>query len=157
MKRILVATFFLFVLIAGSSTALASHYLLEDVPFISVDERTKLESLKLLATEDLLKEVATPSARRALVKRSGLSAARVVELSNQVDLLQVRGIGPKMVMLFQAAGYTNCKALNKAKLETLYKAIAKTNDAKHISEVIPSPDLVASWIRRSGLVPVKLK
>ena len=157
MKRILVASIFLLVTLVGASSALASHYLLEDVPFISVEERTKLESLKILATEDLLKEVATPAARRALVKKSGLSKARVLELSNQVDLLQVRGIGPKMVMLFQAAGYANCKALNQAKLEPLYKAIAKTNDTKHISEVIPSRDLLASWIRRSGLVPVKLK
>lgn len=139
-----------------SGTAMASHYLLEDVSFISPEERTVLEALKIEATEDLLREVISPQAREALSKRSKISVERLVVLSNMVDLLQIRGIGPKMVLLFQAAGYPTAAALAAAKLEALHSALSTTNDTQHISEVLPSKEQVDSWRRAASKVPVRL-
>ena len=151
--RISILTMLLF--FASGSLAYGSHYLLEDVSFVTADERVALEKVGVEATEQLLEKARTAKARKALSEKSGLPVERIKALGKLTDLLQVRGIGPKMALLFSAAGCTTAKDLSGQKIEVFYDTIKATNKTKQISEVLPSPELVASWIKAAGNVPVK--
>ena len=135
--------------------AYASHYLLEDVSFVTADERAKFEKAGIEATEQLLDKSRTARSRAELAKATGIALERISELGMLTDLLQVRGVGPKMALLFTAAGCATTKGLAKMNIETFYEAIKTTNKVKQISEVLPSPELVASWIRAAAKVPVQ--
>ena len=137
-------------MVAWSSSAFASHYLLMDVSFFTEAETTILQKQKILATEEFLAESSTPKKRKALTAATGLPAERILELSQLVDLLQIRGVGPKMALLFRAAGVETLKDLSKAKVDLLMAKLKEVNRTKHISEVLPSADLVESWIRAAS-------
>ena len=148
MARILILV--AFALIGHSTTAAASHYLLMDVSFFSPEEQSTLQKVRILATEEFLAESSTPEKRAALVRKTGLSKERVLELSQLVDLLQVRGIGPKMALLFKATGIQSLNDLAGSDVKALMVKLKEVNRVKHISEVLPSSDLVASWIRAAA-------
>ena len=115
-----------------------------------------MNKAKVEATEELLQKASTAEGRRALAKATGLSPKRIEGLVTLTDLLQVRGIGPKMALLFQACGVTTTAQLVKQDIATLYPRMKEVNRTKQISEVLPSADLVSSWIKAAGTVPVKL-
>ena len=137
------------------SQAYGSHYLLEDVSFISDEERGALEKAGVEATEELLERAKDKKGRQGLAKATGLAADRIMALGKLTDLLQVRGVGPKMALLFTAAKCSTARELASQKLETFYEDLKKTNKVKQISEVLPPPELVASWIKAAANVPVK--
>jgi len=151
--RILLLTILLF--FVGNSMAYGSHYLLEDVSFITAEERASFEKVGVEATEQLLEKSKTAKARKSLAAKSGIALERIEALGKLTDLLQMRGIGPKMALLFSAAGCTTAKELSAQKINVFYETIKTTNKTQQISEVLPSPELVASWIKAAASVPVK--
>ena len=151
-----------FALFAGclcllSAEAFASHYLLEDLPFVTAEERTALEARGILASEELLERVATPAGRAKLSRETGIDKARMLALADKVDLLQVRGIGPSMVRLLQLAGVPHGSALAAMKADALHAAVVEANSREHVSPKIPSIEMLADWVRQARGAPVKIR
>jgi len=155
MKRPITAFLVLFICTFFTVQASASHYLLEDVPFVTPEELTALNGASVEATEDLLAKAATQKDRELLAKASGLTLDRVTALATLTDLLQIRGVGPKMALLFQGCQANTAAELAKQDIKVLYPRMKEVNRTHQISEVLPSEELVASWLRAAKNVPVK--
>ena len=138
------------------SQAYASHYLLDDVSFFSAAERERFGKQGIEDTEQFLKKASTPKARLALKAATGLEADRIEALAKLCDLLQVKGLGPKMALLFTATGLQHTDALSKADLNDLYPKMKEINNKRHISEVLPRREMVGNWIKAAKTVPVRL-
>lgn len=146
-----------YLLSVGTSGALASHYELEDVPFLQDGELAKLKTAGVTSTERLLAQIAKLGDRNALSAETGIPKERMTELAHKVDLLRVNGIGPKMVAMLQAAGVMNLKALAKQDPDALHKRVVQVNDELHISQVVPMAGVLAGWIGQAKALPTLLQ
>jgi nucleotidyltransferase/DNA polymerase involved in DNA repair len=104
-----------------------------------------------------LERVATPSQRAALAKTTGITPERILALSDKVDLLQIRGVGPSMVRLLQAAGVQHAKALSKQVPAALHSAVLEANGREAIASKTPAVEMLADWIRQAARVPVRIR
>ncbi len=140
-----------------AAPASASHYLLEDLQFLSDAERIALEGQGVMASEELLEKVATRKGRASLSKATGIALERMEALADKVDLLQIRGVGPSMVKLLQAAGVPHAAALARMDASALHVAVIEANGRTQISPKIPAIEMLSDWIRQAGRAPVKVR
>ncbi len=155
-RRAMALSVFL-VVAALAPAALASHYRLPAGGLVSESEERSLVEHSVDTTEALLANTASLKARRALSKATGLSYARLTELATQCDLLRVRGIGPSVVRLLQAAGTRHAAALRQANPEVLASKIKAANAAHGIMEVLPDVASLTQWIAQARELPKVLE
>ena len=151
---------FIFALITGltltlvQGTALASHYAIGDVPtLISAADADKLKKGGVATTEELLLKAAKPKDRKALAKASGLPAATVMSIAMRCDLLRIKGIGPEMVLLLEAAGVKSSADLAKKDPAGLTAASDAANKAKKITDKPPTEPQFQDWIAQAKALP----
>ncbi|MBM4370547.1 MAG: DUF4332 domain-containing protein [Deltaproteobacteria bacterium] len=139
-------------LLAAAAPARASHYPLEEAAFLTGDEVRLLTDRGLEDTEQLLAATDTEEERAALAGTSGLDRKRLRELQELCDLLQVRGIGPKMAILLRLSGIYDTRSLATQKAEPLAAAMKKANDVHQASEILPEPDVLQGWIEQAAIL-----
>jgi len=140
--------------LAHEGTALASHYAVGDVPtLISAADADKLKKGGVSTTEEMLAKAAKAKDRKALAKASGLPAATVLNIANRCDLLRVKGIGPEMVLLLEAAGVKTTAELAKKDPAALNTAADAANKAKKITEKPPTEPQFKDWIDQAKALP----
>jgi len=132
----------------------ASHYAVADVPtLISAAEAEKLSKAGVGTTEELLQKSASSKDRKALVKASGLSSTAVMTLARRCDLLRIKGVGPEMVLLLEAAGVHTTADLSKKEPAALTTATDQANKSKKISEKPPTAPQFQDWIAQAKQLP----
>lgn len=137
-----------------AGTAQASHYAVGDVPaIISADAAAKLTKAGVATTEDLLQKAAKPQDRKTLAKASGLKATAVMDLARRCDLLRIKGVGPEMVLLLEAAGVKTVADLAKKEAPALTTAADAANKAKKITEKPPTEPQFQDWIDQAKKLP----
>ena len=142
----------------ASGAAFASHYALPDVPrLVTPAEVDKLHKAGVETTEQLLDKAAKSKDRKALAKKSGLSANQVWELAQRCDLLRIKGIGTEMVLLLEAAGIKNTAELAKRDAPGLTAAVTEANKTHKISEKPPTEPQLADWIDQAKKLPQLLE
>ncbi len=140
-----------FVLLFGAAgAALASHYPLDAATFISDVEKTALRSQGIEDTAGLLEATDTAKERAALADLSGIKKKRLREIQEICDLLQVRGIGPKMAGVLRLAGVYDTRALAGENATALAGKMKKANDVHKISEILPEPSVLEGWIEQAA-------
>lgn len=144
-------------MVTSAGAASASHYYLADIDLVAADARTKLHGEGIKSTDQLLDRVAKKADRQALAKRTGLDAAMLDMVARQVDMLRVRGIGPKMVRLFDAVGVRTIAELAAQVPADLFGRVVSINDERHLSEVVPDADILAGWIAQAKTLPILLE
>lgn len=147
----------LLLVVALAPAAAASHYRLPAGGLVSESEERSLVDQSIDTTEALLAHTASLKARRALSKATGLSYARLTELATQCDLLRVRGIGPSVVRLLQAAGTRHAAALRQASPDGLAVKIKAANAVHRIMEVLPDVASLSDWIAQARELPKVLE
>ncbi|MBC8132364.1 MAG: DUF4332 domain-containing protein [Deltaproteobacteria bacterium] len=139
-------------LFAGA--AFASHYAVGEIPtLIGAAQAAKLTKAGVATTEDLLLKAAKPKDRKALAKASGLSSAAVMDLLRRCDLLRIKGVGPEMVLLFEASGVKSSADLAKKEAAALTAAADKANKEKKITEKPPTEPQFQDWIDQAKQLP----
>ena len=134
--------------------AAASHYAVVDVPsLINAADATKLAKAGVSTTEELLNKGAKPKDRKALAKASGLPATTVMNLVRRCDLLRIKGVGPEMVLLLEAAGVKTTGDLSKQEPAALTAASDEANKAKKITEKPPTAPQFEDWIQQAKQLP----
>jgi DNA polymerase/3'-5' exonuclease PolX len=108
-------------------------------------------------TGELYARIATRKSRRAFARSSGLDYKLLGEWASFIDLMRVKGIGPKMVRLFNAAGVANLKQFRKAQAKSLYKQIRLANRGGRYSQVVPGADVLSAWIAQSRGMKIRLE
>ncbi len=138
--------------------ALASHYAVTDIPsLISGNDAEKLKKAGVATTEDLLNHAAKPKDRKALAKASGLSGPAVLSLARRCDLLRIKGVGPEMVLLLEAAKVQSTADLAKQDPSALTTAADAANKAKKITEKPPTEPQFENWIEQAKQLPSVLE
>jgi len=138
----------------GAKNADASHYSVGDVPtLIAAADAEKLQKAGVGTTEDLLNKAAKPKDRKALAKAAGIPADRLTALARHCDLLRIKGIGPEMVLLLEAAGVKSAADLAKKEPAALDAAATKANKEKKISEKPPTEPQYQDWIEQAKKLP----
>lgn len=140
-----------------AATALASHYRLPAGGLVSDAEQRALAEAHVETTKALLDATAAQKDRRALAKSTSISYARLTELATQCDLLRIRGVGPSVVRLLQAAGTRHAAALRQALPESLETKIKAANAIHGIMEVLPDIASLADWIAQARELPKVLE
>jgi len=135
-------------------TALASHYAVGDVPtLISAADAEKLKKGGVSTTEELLDKGAKTKDRKALAKSSGLAGPALLTLVRRCDLLRIKGVGPEMVLLMEAAGVKTAADLAKKDAEALTAATDAANKSKKITEKPPTKPQFEDWIEQAKALP----
>ena len=142
-----------FVLCGLSMLAYASEYPLESVAFLTPDEIAALKKLPAGTTHEAGKALAKPKARANAGKKTGLKKRRLDEVAKLFDLMRVKGMGPRMALLFRAAGVVSCATLAKEVPEELVKRLLKANSEKSIANKIPDAAILADWISQAKSLP----
>jgi predicted flap endonuclease-1-like 5' DNA nuclease len=132
----------------------ASHYALTEVGrLIPPSDAEKLQKAGVETTEQLLQKGGTAKDRKALAKASGLSAGTVTTLVKHCDLLRIKGVGPEMVLLLEAAGVKSIADLAKRDAAGLAAATESANKSKKISEKLPTEPQLGDWIEQAKKLP----
>jgi predicted flap endonuclease-1-like 5' DNA nuclease len=138
----------------SQGAALASHYAIGDVPkLIAAGDADKLKKGGVSTTEEMLLKAATPKDRKALAKASGLPAATIMNIARRCELLRIKGIGPEMVLLLEAAGVKTSAELAKKDAPGLTSAADAANKAKKITDKPPTEPQFQDWIEQAKALP----
>lgn len=142
----------------GAGPAMAGHYLIADVPdVIGKAHHATLKGVGLTDTKQLYERSAARKQRRALAAASGINLNQLTAWARFLDLMQISGIGPKMVRLLNAAGVPNLKAFKRSNAAAVHAAMRAANRGGRYSEVVPSVGVLQGWIKRAGAIPLRLQ
>jgi len=155
---------FLFALITGltlclaQGSARASHYAVGDVPtLITASDAEKLKKGGIATTEEMLLKAAKPKDRKALAKASGLPPASIMAIARRCDLLRIKGVGPEMVLLLEAASVKTSADLAKQGAPGLTAAADQANKTKKITEKPPTEPQFQDWIDQAKALPAVIE
>ena len=138
--------------------ALASHYRVEDVPdVIPVEHHAALLSAGIATTEALYLRGATPQGRKIIAKKTGIERSTIRAWVQFLDIMQINGIGPKMVRLLNAAGVHGLRDLQKEKAGPLRLRMKAANRGFRYSRVLPDKALIGVWIKRALKTPKRFR
>jgi predicted flap endonuclease-1-like 5' DNA nuclease len=145
-------------MVALTSPANASHYMLVDVPdVVEAGQHATLAKAGIDNTAALYENVVTRLAREALSKRTGIAEKTLRSWARFLDLMQLSGIGPKMVRLLNAARVVTLRDLRVADAAELHARVRVANRGAKHSEVVPSADILSGWIGAAKRVTPRLE
>jgi len=114
------------------------------------ESKTKIDS-----TAALLAATATCNQRKALSGLTQLSTKRLREMNEFCDLLQVRGIGPKMAALMRLSGVYDTHMLAAQTGDALEAKMKKANAIHKVSEILPGAAVLDGWIQQAATLAHK--
>jgi predicted flap endonuclease-1-like 5' DNA nuclease len=148
MKRIHSISVLVFVAsVLGAGEARASSYPLDQV--LPADETAKLAKLGMQTTDDLLAQGATAKGRKKIAKETKLATAKLLEWVRMCDLVRIKGVGPEMVKLLNAAKIDGVGKLRRQKAAALLARLEKVNAKAKITEKLPAQEQIAEWIAQA--------
>ena len=116
----------------------------------------KLIAADIRTIEQLLEQGATPAGRKAIVERSGISAERILDWVNRVDLMRVEGIGEEYSDLLERAGVDTVKELAQRNPENLQQKLGELNAKESLVRRLPSFPRVRGWVSQAKELPRKV-
>lgn len=144
--RILGRAAFALAVLAFGGTARASHYDLSAIDLVGEPYLQRLQELGIETTEDLLKATSTRAKVSKLAKKLGVKVEVVQEWADFCDVLQVQGIGPKVVRVLRHLHIRRLRDLAGWDPKLLTKRIAEVNEKVEILGKLPDEATVAHWI-----------
>jgi predicted flap endonuclease-1-like 5' DNA nuclease len=130
---------------------------LNDVEGIGVKFAAKLQKAGVGSTESLLKMGATPSGRKEIATKSGISESQILEWVNHVDLYRIKGVGSEYADLLEEAGVDTVVELTQRKGANLFAKMVEVNSVKKLVRKLPTPDQVEDWISQAKKLPRGIK
>jgi predicted flap endonuclease-1-like 5' DNA nuclease len=145
-------------LFAFTSAAHASNYALEEIPqAIPAADAGKLKAAGVPTTFALLEKGADARARKMLAKETKIPEKTLETWVQMADLLRVKGIGPDVARLLNAAGVRTVAQLKTADATKLSDEILKVNSKQELSKNPPSAEHLQAWIDQAKSLPIVLK
>lgn len=134
----------------------ASHYYLTDVGWFSTDQMIMLRDSGIQTTEHLLNATVTAEGRQKIASQLSIEEPKVLDMARECELLQISGVGPKVVKLLKAAGVTSLDDLGKQNAAKLLKKVEEINKKDKITEKDPSVEMVSYWIDQAKAAKVRV-
>jgi len=124
-----------------------------DVEGIGPAFAAKLQKAGVQTTDDLLKMGGKPKGRQELEKATGISAAKILEWANHVDLYRIEGIGSEYSDLLEEAGVDTVVELAQRVPANLAAKLAEINAKKKLVRRVPGEVTVAAWVKQAKKLP----
>jgi len=109
----------------------------------------KLNELGLKNTEQFLKAAAKRKDREKLAEKSGISEKLILRWANHIDLMRVKGIGPKQSNWLEAVGVDSILELAKRRADNLHQRLEIANNIdpkrKFVNRMVSVAE-VQKWI-----------
>lgn len=127
---------------------------IEDVEGIGPSYAAKLDAAGVKSTDALLEQGAKASGRKALEEATGISAAKLLEWVNHVDLMRIKGVGSEYSDLLEAAGVDSPAELARRNAANLATTFAELDAARpDVTRRVPSEKVIQGWIDQSKKLP----
>ncbi len=126
---------------------------IEDIEGIGPQYAEKLKSAGVSTVEKLLETGATAKGRDELASKTGIIAKSILTWVNHADLFRIKGVAGQFSELLEAAGVDTVPELAQRNAENLQKAMAQTNEEKHLAKTTPSLNQVTAWIAEAKTLP----
>ena len=126
---------------------------IEDVEGIGPVIGGKLRDCGIADTEAFLAEAKTPTQRKVLAEKAGLSEKRVLKFANMVDLYRISGVGSEFAELLEAAGVDTVPELAQRNPVELTKKLAEVTKAKKLTRRAPTEAEVTNWVAQAKALP----
>ena len=119
---------------------------IEDVEGIGPVFAEKLSGAGVRTTDDLLARGGSKSGRAALAAQTGINEGMLLEWTNHVDLMRIRGVGSEFSDMLEAAGVDSPAELAQRNAANLAETMAELDMARNTTRRIPTEAMVAEWI-----------
>lgn len=126
---------------------------IEDIEGIGPQYAEKLRAAGIASVEKLLESGATAKGRDELSTKTGISSKMILTWVNHADLFRIKGVAGQFSELLEATGVDTVPELAQRNAENLQKAMAQTNDEKHLAKTTPSLKQVTDWIAEAKTLP----
>lgn len=113
----------------------------------------KLKDAGISTTEALLQQGATPSGRKGLAGKTGISDALILKWVNRADLFRISGIGEQYSDLLELAGVDTVVELAQRNADNLLQKMTDANQQKNLVRKLPTLDQVKDWIGQAKALP----
>ena len=121
-------------------------YSVEDIEGVGKALAAKLEAAGIRSVDTLLEAGQTPAGRRKLAQDTGIAEDKILKFVNHCDLMRLRGVGPQISELLEAAGVDTVKELRRRNAENLHTAMGEANAKRNLLNQLPSANQVQAFI-----------
>jgi predicted flap endonuclease-1-like 5' DNA nuclease len=97
-------------------------------------------------TGDLLERCATAEGRLQLERATAIPGKQLLTWARQADLMRVPGVGSEFGQLLESSGTQNVTELGARNPENLVSVMARVNEEKHLTRVVPAVRTVSKWV-----------
>ncbi len=137
---------------AGKKTG----YKIEQIEGIGPAYATKLATVGIETTDDLLVRCGSAEGREKVAKQTGLAAKQILKWANMADLMRISGVGGEYAELLEAAGVDTVKELRTRNAENLAAKMVEINAAKKLTRRVASAKQVAKWLDQAKALDPKI-
>ena len=113
----------------------------------------KLKDAGVRSVEDFLKKGSSPSGRKEIAEKTGISDKLILEWINHSDLVRIKGVGEEYSDLLEEAGVDTVPELAQRNAANLFAKMVETNKAKKLVRKMPVESQVADWIEQAKHLP----
>ncbi len=130
--------------------ALASPYDLSSIDLVEPAQAEALARLGIVTTQDLWKATRTPGQVRRLARALKVSARTIRDWGDFCEVLQIEGVGPKVVRVLRLAGVRRLRDLASKDPERLATRIREVNQEHEILGKLPDVETVRAWVEAAA-------
>lgn len=134
-----------------------ANYKIIDIQGVGEVYAEKLVAAGIKMTDDLLEKCAKPAGRKTLAEATGISPKLILTWTNHVDLFRIQGVGPQFAELLEATGVDTVKELKHRVAENLQKKMEEVNEAKNLTNRVPSVGEVQKMIDQAKELPAVME
>lgn len=131
-------------------------YSIEEIEGIGPEYGQKLRDADIQTTEDLLRRCGDKKGREGVSTESGVSEKHLLDWVNMADLMRINGVAEEFADLLEEAGVDTVKELATRNAENLAEKLAEVNEAKNLTNRVPSADTVQKWVDEAGTMEPKV-
>ena len=113
----------------------------------------KLQDAGLRTTEAYLAATATPTDRKELEEKTGISGKLILEWANHADLYRIKGVAEEYSDLLEEAGVDTVPELAQRNPENLHAKIVEVNQEKKLVRRLPTQGQVSDWVKQAKDLP----
>lgn len=121
-------------------------YSVEDIEGVGKVFAAKLESIGIRNVAALLQIGKTAAGRRQLAAESGITEEKILKWVNHSDLMRLKGVGPQISELLEAAGVDTVKELRRRNAANLHSAMTEANTRRNLLNQLPSANQVQGFV-----------
>lgn len=132
-------------------------YKIEDLLGIGPVYGEKLRKLGITNTDKLLAACTTRHKRKGVAEQAGIPYKLVLAWAQKVELMKIKGVGPRGSNLLNAIFVQSVKDLAERNVENLHERVAIANTFKpKFLDNTPSPATLGKWIEAARALPKDL-